>query len=713
MNIDKLLKPGKMAIVGAGEGEGFGGDTTRNAVAYMKEHTFYLVNPKWKTIFGRRAYPSLADLPEDIDLVVICTPAATVGHLIREAHKKGARAALVFASGYKETGTPEGEAAQTALCALCAELDMALMGPNCAGFVNYTEGIHAFAFLPSVRERKGKIGFVSQSGQLCYSTMESPVPSFSCLISAGNAAVTKIEDYIEFLLDDPDTKVIALYFEGIQDGGRFAACLKKAAGIGKPVVALKTGRSEKGERVAASHTGSLAGSDRFFDALFEKFGVIRVEDLEELIYTAQTLAVLPKLPAGKGIGSMNLSGGETGICADLGERNGIEYPDFTATTLTGLTAMLPPYATPANPLDMTATLSYDTERYAAALRCVMNDPGVDLVLVGYTLTQEITDPAIRYMADAMEIVRKEANAKPILILPFTGNTRNNDFRLRLEQMGVPILPPPQYAFPLLANVFRHIGHDSAAVDDRLPIFGGREKEAGGSVGAPVTLTEHETKTELAHWHIPVPAGGVAVCEEDAADLASRIGFPAVMKISSPDILHKSDVGGVAVGVTSPDGVREAYRRIMANVRNARPGAAIDGILVERLAPPGTEMIVGVKNDPRFGPAIMTGLGGVFVEVFRDTALRLAPVSAFEALEMIHSLKGAALLGGYRGKPPLDVDAFANLIADVSAMAAGMKEELIEMDLNPVFVCAHGVLVADAVMIKRGAGSASAAVLRTP
>ncbi|MDR1965439.1 MAG: CoA-binding protein, partial [Synergistaceae bacterium] len=286
MDIGRLMRPRRICVVGASEKEGFGGDTCRNVISGMDENRYFLVSDKRSEIFGHRAYRSMSDVPEDFDLAVICTPMRTVEAMLLEASGRGAAGAVVYASGYAEVGTREGILAQESLKKLCARLGMGLVGPNCAGFANFIDGAYPFAFISEDRDRKGSIGFVSQSGQLCLSMMDSPAPKFSYAISAGNCAVTFMEDYIDFLVCDESTKVVAIYLEGVQDPGRLAASFRKAALARKPIVVLKTGRSEKGGRLAASHTGSLAGSDRVYDALFKKFGVIRVDDLEELIHAS-------------------------------------------------------------------------------------------------------------------------------------------------------------------------------------------------------------------------------------------------------------------------------------------------------------------------------------------------------------------------------------------------------------------------------------------
>lgn len=693
MDIRKLLKPEKICIIGASEKTGFGGDTCRNVIEYMKEGSYYFVNPGRDQIFGRPCFKSVEEVPEAFDLAVICTPQDTVEDLLRRSREKGAGAAVVFASGYKEVGSPEGKEKQRRLAELCGRLGMALMGPNCAGFVNYTDGIYPFAFLSESRDRKGSVGVVSQSGQICLSLMDSPGMKFSYVISSGNSAVAQMEDYLEFLVEDDSTKVVAMYLEGVNNPGKFTACLKQAALKRKPVVILKAGRSEKGRRLAASHTGSLSGADAVFDAVFKKYGVIRVDDIEELLAVSMLLSVLPVLPDRRGIASMNLSGGETGVCADVGQMCGISYPDFSEATLTQLREQLPSYANPANPLDMTATLSYDVQAYAAALRTVMGDENVGLVAVGYTLLEKIADPAICYMTEAIELVAAEPGAKPMVMIPFVENTRNQEYARRLEHAGVPVLPPTVYAFKLLKYLMDFAAYDPERHCLSCSIPGPDRGELR------TALTEHESKLFLGNHGIEIPRELVAGSLEEALGAAGEYGYPLVLKIDSRDILHKSDAGCVKVGIRDEEQLARAYEEILSNARRFDPAAQIGGVLVQEMLEKGTEVIVGVNNDPQFGPMVLCGLGGVFVEIFKDVSMAMAPVSREEALDMLRSLKGHRLFEGYRGSAPLDEMAAASLIVKVSQVAAEEKDLLAELDINPVFVYESGVAVADALVLK--------------
>lgn len=698
MNLNKLLKPTSVAVIGASEKEGFGGDVCRNILSYVEDRSHvYFIHPKRDSVFGVPCYKSISDVPENVDLMVICTSQKTVIPLLQEGAKKGVGGAVVFASGYGEVGTAEGKQNEAELIAAAKELDIAVMGPNCAGFVNYIDNVQAFAFISAKRDRKGSVGVVSQSGQLCLSMMDDPGMRFSYNISAGNGKIVQMEDYMDFLVDDEDTKVVSIYIEGVKNADKFAAVLKKAAEKRKPVVILKAGRSAKGGAIAASHTGSLSGSDASFDAVLKKFGAIRVDDLEELIAMSLMLSTMKRMPEKATFASMNLSGGETGICADVGSLNGIEYPDFTEETLKKLKEQLPSYASPNNPLDMTASLSYDADLYAGALRTVMDDPNIGMVLIGYTLLLEIADPCIHYMYKGIEKVVQEkgGKCKPIAMIPFAENTRNPEYQEKLFQIGVPVLPPPVYAFKLLRHLADFIAYEPETKTLELAVGHPKSEETQA-------LSEHESKQELKVYGVPVPDEVIVTSKEEAAQFVKNHPGPLVMKVESADILHKSDVGGVKLNVCGPEAAEKAYEEIMESVTAKRPDAHINGILTVPMLDAGVEIIIGVNNDPQFGPMIMVGMGGVFVEVFKDVALYPAPLKEEEALEMLKSLKSFKLLNGYRGTEKCDIKALCQTIVAISNYAQANKDVLKELDINPLFVYPEGkgVGVADALIVKR-------------
>lgn len=697
MDLNKLLKPKSVAIIGASEKEGFGGDVCRNILSYVQDlDRVYFVHPKREQVFGKKCYKNVTEIEDTIDLMIICTSQKTVIPLLCEGAKKGCGGAVVFASGYGEVGTQEGKDNEKELIEAAKELEIAVMGPNCAGFVNYIDNVQAFAFISEKRDRKGSVGVVSQSGQLCLSLMDCPGMRFSYNISAGNAKIIQMEDYMDFLVEDENTKVVSVYIEGVKNAEKFANVLKKAAQKRKPVVILKAGRSAKGGAIAASHTGSLSGSDASFDAVLRKFGAIRVDDLEELMAMSLMLSTLKQLPKKATFASMNLSGGETGICADVGSLNHIEFPDFTKETLESLKQQLPDYASPNNPLDMTASLSYEADLYAGALRTVMDDPNIGMVLIGYTLLYEIADPAIHYMYEgiAKVVEEKGENCKPIAVIPFAENTRNPEYQEKLFKLGVPVLPPTVYAFKLLHYLSEFISYEpeKRTLELRAGVHSSEKVKA---------MSEHESKMELKKFQIPVPEERIVTGETEAAEFAKMCEEPLAMKIESGDILHKSDVGGVKLNIVGAEAAQEAYCEILNNVKEKRPDAKINGILMVPMLKSGVEMIIGVNNDPQFGPMIMVGMGGVFVEVFKDVALYPAPVNHGEALEMLKSLKSFRLLNGYRGNPPCDIDALCDIIVNISQYAAENKNVLKELDINPLFVYpkGQGVGVADALIVK--------------
>ncbi|AET67507.1 acyl-CoA synthetase (NDP forming) [Desulfosporosinus orientis DSM 765] len=694
MNLTKLLKPRSVAVVGASEKVGFGGDSCRNILDNVEDVSrIYFINPKRDEVLGHKCYPSIDAIPDTLDLLIICTPQNTVIPLLEEGAAKGVGGAVVYASGYGETGTGEGRNNEKELMEAAERLNIAVMGPNCAGFINFTDDIYSFAFLSEKRDRKGSVGIISQSGQLCLSMMDDPGMRFSYTISAGNAKCVRMEDYMEFLIEDENTKVVGLYIEGVKAPGQFVRALKRASELKKPVVILKAGRSEKGGAIAASHTGSLSGSDKAFDAVLNKFGAIRVDDLEELIAMTMLLSTLNCLPAKPTVAAMCLSGGETGICADVGSLYNIKYPDFAPETLEELRRQLPSYATPNNPLDMTASLSYDAELYANALRTVISDQNVGMVIIGYTLLNEIADPAIHYMYKGIEKVLSENLGKPIAMLPFAENTRNREYQEKLFKIGVPILPPPVYAFKLLGYLSKYVEYQTKErtlelmLPERTP-----EKFTA--------LSEYSSKMLLKDFGVPVADSIIAKTTDEAVEYWKRVGGKLVMKIESADVLHKSDVGGVALNIEGEEGIRRAFDTVMTNVRSKRPDANINGILTAPMLKQGVEMIVGVSNDPQFGPMIMVGMGGVFVEVFKDVALYPAPLCKAEALEMLMSLKSFPLLKGARGNKVCDLDALCETIVAIGNFAVSHKDTLKELDINPLFVYAEGegVGVADALIV---------------
>ncbi|MBQ6214514.1 MAG: acetate--CoA ligase family protein [Oscillospiraceae bacterium] len=691
MDLNKLLNPQSIAVIGASERPGFGLSTCTNLLKSHDTEHIYFVHPKHEYVLGRRCYPDIFQVPEQVDLCVIIVNKNLVAKTLEDAAACGCKAAIVYASGYGETGD---KAAEEELRNLSVKLDMAIMGANCAGFMNCTNRVYPFGML-FTSARSGGIAIISQSGKICLNMSQVEYMGFSYLISSGNSTCLLIEDYIEFLIDDEHTKVIGLYMEGIKNPKKFEHVLAQAACKRKPIVILKVGRSEKGSRVAASHTGSLSGSDKAFDAVCKKFGVIRVDDIEELVQMCHILSVISQLPTCSGFAAMCLSGGETGVCADMGAAMGIKYPDFAPETTEHLKRLLPDYATPANPLDMTATLTRDKAKYSEVIETIMDDPNIGMVLCGQTvLPKQETSDAIYTMSEGM-VNAASKQKKPIGLINFFNSSRDEVIRKRLEDAGIPLFPAAGEGFKLLRylNEFREYNWEDRSLSLAIPEMQGGDKEV---------LGEHSSKQVLKEGGVKVPATILASTREEICKAAEKISYPAVVKIESPDILHKSDIGGVRLNLKNPEELTAACYEVLENARTNCPEAELKGVQIQEMLPAGTEFIIGVNTDPQFGPMIMVGMGGVFVEVFKDIQIYPAPVNRYEASEMLRGLKSYKLLCGYRGSEQADVEALTDLIVQISDFAVKHKNDLLELDLNPVFIHnkGEGVDIADALIIRR-------------
>ena len=692
MNLEKLLRPKCIAVIGANDRNGFGKSTCANLLKSSISSHVYFVNPKRTEVLGKTCYPNIADLPEQADMCILILNKILIPSALEDMAAHGCKAAVIYASGYSEVGD---KASEEALQMLCMKLDIAAMGVNCAGYINNLDGISAFGMLVENQSVKGKIAIISQSGKICLNMTQIDYMHFSYLISSGNSTCIRIEDYLEYLVEDKDTSVIGLYMEGIKDPVKFQHVLKRAALLRKPIVIMKVGRTEKGSALAASHTGSLSGSDQAFDAVMKKFGVIRVDDIEELVQMCHLFSTLKHLPSPTGISAMCLSGGETGVCADSGTLLGLEYPEFTPDTAQKLKELLPGYATVANPLDMSATLAHDGEKYALAIQTILDDPNIGMVLCGQTILPEHKpEDVINPMSDGMVLAAKKSQ-KPIAVMNFFNASRDDKIRRKLEDAGVGILPATGYGFKLIKYLIGFSGYSPALHTLELAIPDTPKSRDR------LALSEHDSKMELAKYNVPVPKEAILSSLSELEKFAEEVEYPVAAKISSPDILHKSDIGGVKLNIQNKKELLSAYEEILQNAAHHRPEAIIDGVLVQPMLPKGIEVIIGVNNDPQFGPMLLCGLGGIFVEIFKDVSLYPAPLSKQEALEMIQSLKGYKLLNGYRGNPEYDIDALSDFMMKVASYAAENKNSLQELDINPVFVYekGQGVAVADALIIK--------------
>lgn len=696
MDLRGMIAPESVALVGASEKKGFGYWTAVNLMMSEDHLRLYFVNPNRESVLGKPCYKSISDLPEVVDCVVLATPRATVNGLLRETGEKGVRNAMVYASGYSEEHSEAGVQMEKELAEIAAIYGMNVLGPNCMGLINNVARINTLGLQTAADafERKPHVAVVAHSGALANIFMKRPGFPVAYQITVGNGTVLAVEDFLEYLVDDESTRVIALYMEGVRSSVRLMAALKKAALKRKPIVVLKVGRSKEAAASAASHTGSMAGSHRAFEAVFEKYGVMSVDSVEELLCLSQALAVLNgNYPKAQGLASCNLSGGANILSAECAEEYDVPLARLAPETLEKLTGWIPSYATASNPLDATTDMFGQTEKVVGVLKALNDDPAVGAI----TVTQDIAGQAteiVRGMVEAMTEARARGVDKPLFFNCITEMDRSLEIRNRLEEAGIGLLSSMPTAYRCLKCLFAFSAYRAGEHTLALP-------EVLLEKGARETLGESESKRVIASLGIRIPAGRRLTDASDIRFAAQEIPFPWAMKIDSPDIPHKSDLGCVRLNVPNAAAAKKAYAAILAAAKAGRPDARIEGVQAQEMAQPGLEVIVGVDNDPQLGPMVLVGLGGVFAELFRDAAILPAPLTREEALGMLGRLKAAPLFDGYRGGEKLDKTALAELISVLSGYAFANSADLAEADLNPVFVYpdGKGIMAADCLIIR--------------
>jgi len=693
--LEALFTPSSIAIIGASaDPRKVGHAVLNNLIRFSYQGRLYPINPSAGDVLGRKACAKIAEIGEPIDLAVIAIPAKFVPDSLRECAAAGIKAAIVLSAGFKEAGD-QGTLLEEELKTICRETGIRVLGPNCLGLINTANSMNAtFAagMLP-----KGRIAFFSQSGALGIAILDWAIGNeigFSAFVSLGNKADLSEIDCIHYFAQDDNTDIILGYIEDVVSGEQFLKAAS-AATKQKPIVLLKSGGTEAGARAASSHTGALAGSDTAFNAAFRQSGVIRASGVEELFDTAITFSGR-KLPKGNRLLIVTNAGGPGILAADTAERLGVKLPQLTKETISGLTPKLPPSASVFNPVDLIGDAT--SERYAAALDAGVADPYVDGVLVILT-PQAMTDVD----ATAGHVIRiAKTTDKPVLA-SFMGSlsVKNAVERFKRELL-------PNFSYPETAvRAFKKLV-DYAAVrelKDEEVYQGWHNEEAvqdlvDSLLARGITqVGEEEAMALLSYYGFNFPRRGLARTSREAAALAGRIGFPVVMKISSPEILHKTDVGGVRVGVKSAAEAEDAFLEITTNARRSMPEAFIKGVMVYEMVRGGKEVILGMTVDRTFGPMIMFGLGGIYVEVLKDVAFRIAPVTRREALAMVNEIRTVALLKGARGEKPADLDAIADTIVRLSVLVTDFPE-IQELDINPLAVMEKGAVALDARIIFR-------------
>ncbi len=696
--LEALLYPEAIAVIGASKSPGkVGYAILDNLIKGGYKGKIIPVNPTTDEILGIPCYKDVRDAGVKVDHSVIVVPNKAVLAALEASVAAGAKAVTVITAGFKETGK-DGAAMELEIAAYCRKHNVRMLGPNCLGLIN-TEN-HMNASFAVQMPKPGSIAVISQSGALCTGILdwaEGRGVGLAKLLSIGNKADLCETDLLQCLADDPQTRVIAAYLESIASGPEFIR-VAESVSAHKPVVILKAGTTAAGGKAASSHTGSLAGADIAYGAAFKRAGVVRAEDFESLFDYAMAFATQP-LPKGRRVCVITNAGGPGIMAADAVENLGMKLEPLTPEVAEAVRAKLPPAASVANPVDVLGDA--DPERYAMALKAILADEKVDAVVVILT-PQAMSNPEAT--ADAIIAAAREGG-KPVLAC-FMGGSDVLGARRKFVDAGVPDYTAPERAVGALKAMMDYAlwRNRPPRIVTRFPVNRHRVERvlSRQARSGRKEMGEVEAKDILKAYDFNVLPGGLARTAEEAVMLAERAGYPVAMKIVSPDILHKSDMGGVKLNLSKASEVHDAFDLMMLRIGRAAPGALLRGVYVEKMSRPGREVIIGMHRDPQFGPMLMFGLGGIFVEVMKDVSFYLAPLTQSEAMQMLESTRSFALLRGARGQAGVDLDAIAGALQRISQLVTDFPQ-IEEMDINPFIVGEIGMtpVVADARMILSG------------
>ena len=691
--MDALFKPRSIAIFGASDDvTKIGGRPLQFLLKYGYAGGIYPINRKAGLVQSLPAHANLDEVPEVPELAVVAVPPQGVLDAVRDCARRGVKAAVILSAGFSEMGD-EGRRLQEQIGEVARDTGMRVVGPNCLGAIGVPDkSIATFSVaLESSFPAAGSVGIVSQSGNLGSFTLRLAGErglGVSRMLTTGNECDVDIADAIASLAGDPGTRVILCCMETCRDGDKLLRAMAMAREAGKPLVVLKVGVSEAGSEAAASHTGALACSDAVFDAVLRKGGAIRVPSIEQLLEVGHALSVVgpAHVPGGNRVAVLTASGGFGVLLADAASAQGLALPKLAAHTQERILSVVP-FASPSNPVDMTAQVSSRPEVLAQMLDAVARDASCDALILQSANAFHL--PRLRdVFLSALEQLRKDHPSRLILLCA----RAPHEVRATLNGMGFPVVEGIDAACATLAALLRFgargTTETAAAAIERMPL------------AAEAFATEASAKAVLSQAGLPVPQEVIAANRDEALAAARALGFPLVLKIVSPDIAHKTEVGGVFIGVRSEAQLLEEYENLLARVALKAPEARIAGVLVAQMVHGGVELILGTKKDPVFGPMVMVGLGGIFAEIFKDVALQPAPVDEAQATAMLRSLKAFALLDGARGRPRADVAAAARAVAALSRFATRHVQNVSEIDINPLMVLeqGHGAHALDALLV---------------
>jgi acyl-CoA synthetase (NDP forming) len=702
-DLQRALNPDSIAIIGASSRAGsFGERSLQNLSRY--DGRIYLVNAKYQQIDERPCYASLRDLPEVPDCVVITVPREAVEAVIEECAELGVGGAIIFASGYAETAKEERVLEQARLTEIARKSGLKIFGPNCIGWVNYLRGA-LVSFLPYPRldtPREQSIGLVSQSGALAQSLAQAIEhgTSFSHVFTSGNSCDVDVADLVAYLADEPACKAIACVFEGLADPQRMIEAAELCWQRGKPLLINKLATGEQGAAAAMSHTGSLAGSEAAYRAMFERAGAIVVDNFEALIETTVFFAKAPA-PKAKGVAVIATSGGAAIMAADKAELYDVPLPQPSDEVRKVLESYIPDFGSARNPCDVTAQVINNLQSLATCGDAMLGDPSFGAVVVPQPFAYDTATPRIKIFSDIAQ--RHGKIACNIWLSEW------------LEGPGASVCENDQYVamFRSMDRCFAalkawHWYGDKRSAESNINLKSATRyaassaaTEAASLIAATneKTLTEREAKTVLASYGVPVVGEQLVSGADDAVAAALQLGLPVVLKVESPDLPHKTEAGVIRLNLRDEQAVRSAYAEVMANAHKVTPAPRINGVLVQPMVASGVEIMVGARIDPLFGPLLVVGLGGIFVELLKDSVIALAPIDRNEALTMLGRLKGAAILRGFRGAEPVDTEQLAEVICRISELVADQRDLISELDVNPLLCSGGRVVAVDALIVK--------------
>jgi acetyltransferase len=703
--LSPLLNPESVAIIGVSKSSSrIGGRLFKYLSKHGYKGSLSLVNPKYKELKGVKCYPRISDIPIPIDCALIAVPEKNVISVLSECADSNVRAAVVFSSGFAEMGS-YGKKKQRKIKELAKTKNLRICGPNCIGLINFNNHVAlSFSqFLEIDTLIPGNIGFISQSGALGGSLVNRAQDKnigLSYFISSGNEADLGVSDFIEYLvLHDEKTKVIAALIEGFKDGSKFVEAAELALKHRKPIIVLKIGDTEAGKKAAASHTGALVGSDSVIDAVFNQKGVIRVHNYDELLQTA-SLFSKGKIPKGNRVGILTSTGGGGIIMADYYTKLGLIVPELSQKTRELASKEISSFGQVANPFDLTGQIFSDPEMFGRCMKLFMEENNFDIIQVNVSMVAgQSSEKRALYILESAR-----GSLKPIVTWWAAGSLSEPGIKI-LSDSEIALFRSPERCAMAVKSLVKYYqlletrsdstkyryDHDySISLDSAKNIL-----DAGDTC-----LSEHQSKALLKVYGIPVTRENVAKSPHEAISFAEEIGFPVVLKIDSLDITHKSEAKAIRLGVKSKEEILQFYEEIIENVEKYDPKARINGVLVQEMTRSGTEVIVGMSEDPQFGPTIAFGLGGIFVEVLKDISLRVVPLLKSDAELMVRETKGYEILRGLRGKNRSDIEAVIDVLLRISILAEDWKHYIFEIDINPLIVFdeGHGVKALDALVV---------------